>query len=192
MLVVPTRTELRARPLTSARLHLAPIEPRDADDLWTAVERSRAHLEPWLPWVPYNTDAEASMRYADASALDWDNGRACRLTIRDRKTAQLYGVVGLEAFVHVHQSAELGYWLSTDVTGRGLMTEASRAVLDWAFGNLGAHRVRVAAATDNHASLGVIRRLGFRFEGIARQAERCHGRWLDHAVFALLASDPRP
>ena len=38
----------------------------------------------------------------------------------------------------------------------------------------------------------VIRRLGFRFEGIARQSERCHGRWLDHAIFALLVTDPRP
>jgi ribosomal-protein-serine acetyltransferase len=65
-------------------------------------------------------------------------------------------------------------------------------VLDWAFGPINAHRVRVAAATDNHASLAVISRLGFRFEGIARQAERCHARWLDHAVFALLVTDPRP
>jgi ribosomal-protein-serine acetyltransferase len=71
------------------------------------------------------------------------------------------------------------------------MTEAGRAVLDWAFGSVNAHRVRVAAATDNHPSLGVIGRLGFHFEGIARQAERCNGRWLDHAVFALLVTDPR-
>ena len=42
--------------------------------------------------------------------------------------------------------------------------------------------MRVAAATDNFASLGVIRRLGFHFEGIAREAERCQGRWLDHAA----------
>ena len=50
----------------------------------------------------------------------------------------------------------------------------------------------MAAATDNFASLGVIRRLGFRFEGIAREAERCQGRWLDHALFALVATDPLP
>jgi ribosomal-protein-serine acetyltransferase len=56
---------------------------------------------------------------------------------------------------------------------------------------MGAHRVRVAAATDNHASLSVISRLGFRFEGIARQAEWCDGRWLDHSVFALLVTDLR-
>jgi len=191
MLVIPTRTEIRAHPIESARLILSPIEPADAGELWTAVEGSRAHLEPWLPWVPFNSDADASYRYAEASAVDWDHGRACRFSIRDRKTRALYGVVGLEVFAHLHQSAELGYWLSKDVTGRGIMTEACRHLLTWAFSRLNLHRVRVAAATDNHASLGVIRRLGFRFEGLAREAERCNGRWLDHAVFALLVTDPR-
>jgi ribosomal-protein-serine acetyltransferase len=191
MLVVPTRSEVRARPLECPRLTLTPIEPSDAADLWVAVDASRSHLEPWLPWVPFNTDAEASQRYADASAQDWDHGRACRFTIRDKATRALYGVVGLEAFAHLHQSVELGYWLRRDVTGRGIMTEASRHLLMWAFSRINVHRVRVAAATDNHASLGVIRRLGFRFEGVAREAERCNGRWLDHAVFALLSTDPR-
>jgi ribosomal-protein-serine acetyltransferase len=69
------------------------------------------------------------------------------------------------------------------------MTEAARTILAWAFGPLNVHRIRVAAATGNDASLGVIRRLGFQFEGVAREAERCQGRWLDHALFALLATD---
>ena len=80
-------------------------------------------------------------------------------------------MVGLEAFAHLHQSVELGYWLRSDSTRRGFMTEAAMITLTWAFRQLSTHRVRVAAATDNHASLGVIRRLGFHFEGIAREAE---------------------
>ena len=103
--------------------------------------------------------------------------------------APYLGRLGLEAFAHLHQSVELGYWLRNDSTRRGFMTEAALITITWAFRQLNTHRVRVAAATDNHASLGVIRRLGFRFEGIAREAERCNGRWLDHAVFSLLATD---
>lgn len=192
MLAVPHRSDVRSRPLETARLLLFPLDATDSRDLWQAVESSRPNLEPWLPWVPFNTDVEASGRYAEASASDWDSARACRFAIRDRATRRFLGVIGLEGFAHLHESCELGYWLRTDTTRRGLMTEAGRAVLDWAFNSVNAHRVRVAAATDNHASLGVIRRLGFRFEGIARQAERCNGRWLDHAVFALLVTDPRP
>jgi ribosomal-protein-serine acetyltransferase len=179
------------RPIETARLVLHPLDATDSRDLWSGVESSRSHLEPWLPWVPYNSDLESSGRYAEASASDWDASRACRFSLRDRSSRRFLGVIGLETFAHLHESVELGYWLRTDASGRGLMTEAGRAVLDWAFNKVNAHRVRVAAATDNHASLGVIRRLGFRFEGIARQAERCNGRWLDHAVFALLVSDAR-
>src|SRR5580704_2199994 len=145
MLAVPPRSEMVRRPLETARLVLAPIEQGDAPELWNAVETSRADLEPWLPWVPFNTDQDASYRYADASAQDWDNARACRFGIRDKKTRRLYGVVGLEAFAHLHQSVELGYWLRTDATGHGYMTEASRAVIQWAFSSLHAHRIRVAA-----------------------------------------------
>ena len=191
MLSVPTRAEMRARPLDTARLALAPLDAQDARDMWAAVEVSRAHLEPWLPWVPYTFDFDTTHRYADASSSDWDLGRATRFAIRERTTRRFVGVVGLEAFSHMHQSAELGYWLRLDAAGRGYMTEAAGQVVSWAFSQLRAHRLRVAASTENHASLGVIRRLGFRFEGIAREAERCHGRWLDHAVFALLATDTR-
>jgi ribosomal-protein-serine acetyltransferase len=169
-----------------------PLDATDTRDLWTAVESSRSQLEPWLPWVPFNVDLESSGRYAEASASDWDAARATRFAIRDRASRRLIGVIGLESFAHLHESVELGYWLRVDAWGKGLMTEAGQAVLDWAFGPINAHRVRVAAATDNHPSLAVIGRLGFRFEGIARQAERCNGRWLDHAVFALVVTDPRP
>lgn len=192
MLIVPPRVELRARPIETRRLLLAPIDASDAKDLWYAVDASRRELEPWLPWVPFNVDPDASYRYADASAVDWDNVRACRFGIRERATKKFVGVVGLESFAHLHLSAELGYWLRTDATGQGYMTEASNGVLTWAFRDLKAHRIRVAAATGNHASLAVIRRLGFSFEGIAREAEHCHGRWLDHAVFGMLSKDRRP
>ncbi len=192
MLAVPPRAELRLKPLKTARLTLTPIEATDAHDLWYAVDASRAELERWLPWVPFNVDPDASYRYVDASSQDWDMGRACRLAVRDRESRRFLGVVSLESLAHLHQSGDLGYWLRTDVVGRGYMTEAAGEVVRWAFRDVRAHRVRVAAATDNHASLSVIRRLGFRFEGIARQAEKCAGRWLDHAIFGMLTTDGNP
>jgi ribosomal-protein-serine acetyltransferase len=190
MLVVPPRAELRQRPLDTPRLVLTPVEPADASALWFAVDSSRAHLEKWLPWVPFNTDMDASWRYCEASASDWDHTRALRFSIRERSTRRFLGVVGLESVAHLHQSADLGYWLRADAARRGYMSEAARATVQWAFKRLSAHRIRVAAATDNVASLGVIRKLGFHFEGIAREAERCQQRWLDHALFALLSRDP--
>lgn len=190
MLTIPARAALRRSPIETPRLLLAPIEAADGPELWHAVDGSRWHLERWLPWVPFNNTPEASQRYADACAADWDAGRAVRFAIRDRDRRELLGVVGLDSCIHLHRSCELGYWLRRDATGRGLMVEAARASMGFAFERMAVHRMRCAAATDNHASLRVIARLGFRFEGIARQAEFVGSRWLDHAVFARLATDP--
>ncbi len=191
MLSIPSRSELRARPVTSERLSLTPLEVGDAPELWEVVEASRAWLAPWLPWVPFQKSMDASLRFVEASVADWDTGRALRFTIRDRKSRTLIGVVGLEACVEMHRSCELGYWLRSDASRFGYMTEAATACVDYGFRILGMHRVRVAAATANHPSLRVIGRLGFHFEGIARHAEWCDGRWLDHAVFSMLEHEWR-
>jgi ribosomal-protein-serine acetyltransferase len=86
----------------------------------------------------------------------------------------------------MHRSCDLGYWLRHEASRSGYMSEAAALCVDFAFRSIGVHRLRVAAATTNHASLRVIGRLGFTFEGIARHAEWCDGRWLDHAVFSII------
>lgn len=189
MLTIPARSTVRSSPVESNRILLSPIDPADGPELWTAVDNSRWHLERWLPWVPFNNSPEASQRYAEACAQDWDAGRAVRLAIRSKKDRELLGVVGLDSVVHLHRSCELGYWLKREACGKGLMSEAAKACVGFAFDTLSAHRIRCAAATENYASLRVIMRLGFRFEGIARQAEYVGGRWVDHAVFSQLTID---
>jgi ribosomal-protein-serine acetyltransferase len=69
------------------------------------------------------------------------------------------------------------------------MTEAASACVQFAFDRVGVHRIRCAAATGNQHSLAVIGRLGFKPEGIARQAEFVASRWVDHAVFSKLSTD---
>lgn len=191
MLSIPARSEVRNRPIASQRLSLAPLETSDVGELWEVVDISRSWLQPWLPWVPFQKNAESAVRFVEASVADWDAGRALRFTIRERQSGRLLGVVGLEACVEMHRCCELGYWLRQDSSRHGYMTEAATLCVDFGFRTLGMHRVRVAAATGNHPSLRVIGRLGFHFEGIARHAEWCDGRWLDHAVFSLLEHEWR-
>lgn len=192
MLTIPARSTVRTSPVEGPRILLVPIDPADGPELWSAVDGSRWHLERWLPWVPYNNSAEASQRYAEACAQDWDAGRAVRLAVRNKADRELLGVVGLDSVVHLHRSCELGYWLKREACGKGLMTEAASACLNFAFDTLHAHRVRCAAATENYASLRVIMRLGLTFEGLARQAEYVGSRWVDHAVFAQISTDRIP
>jgi len=194
MLLIPTRAELRQSPIVTERLTLVPLDSADAAELWQVVDGSREWLQRWLPWVPYQKESDSSLRFAEASAADWDAARALRFAIRARDGGQLLGVVGLEACVEMHRCCDLGYWLRKEAAGQGFMTEAARRCVDFCFHTIRMHRMRVAAATGNHPSLRVIGRLGARFEGIARHAEWCDGRWLDHAIFAILDTEwpPQP
>lgn len=189
MLNIPSRTYLKSHPLAAPRLEMRPVDVGDTAELWQAVEGSRLHLQRWLPWVPFNDSEQASLRFAHASISDWDSGRALRFIIRDQNHRRLLGLISFDNCVHLHRSCELGYWLQREACGNGYMTEAATACLDFLFHRVGFHRVRCAASTTNYPSLAVISRLGFHFEGIARQAEFVDSRWLDHAVFSRLATD---
>jgi ribosomal-protein-serine acetyltransferase len=189
MLVAIPRTDLCQHPLITARLELKPLELADEWELLEAVDASRAELQRFLPWTPYVTTREQAQHYCDASEREWDQARGYRFLLRDRGSRLVLGVVGFENIVNAHDSADFGYWLRTSHVGRGLMREGAAAAVDWAFATVGLHRIRVAAAAENHASLHVIHALRFYFEGTAREAEWCDGRWLNHRVYSRLRDD---
>jgi ribosomal-protein-alanine N-acetyltransferase len=90
------------------------------------------------------------------------------------------------------QAAHLGYALREAHRGRGLMTEALRAVLRHAFGPMGLHRVMANYMPSNAPSARVLRRLGFRREGLARDYLLIDGRWRDHVLTSLVHPRWRP
>lgn len=161
-------------------------EELDAPELVAIVEANRAHLEPWMPWT---------RGYTGETALAWI--RQARRQLADNQGLQcvvevdgcLAGTVGVHRIDWVQRTTSLGYWLAADVTGRGIVTAAARAYLDHAFRGWGMDRLEIRAGTHNARSRAIPERLGFTFEGVARHAERVGDRVLDHAVYAMLASD---
>ena len=80
-------------------------------------------------------------------------------------------------------------WLSEEARGRGLVTEAVRAMIDWAMDVRGIHRVEWRCSPENTASSAVAKRLGMRLEGVLRESFPHRGRAEDVEVWALLASE---
>ncbi|PXY22567.1 GCN5 family acetyltransferase [Prauserella muralis] len=78
-----------------------------------------------------------------------------------------------------------------EVFGRGYGTEATRLVLDHAFGVVGLHRVELEVLDFNPRARRVYEKCGFVAEGVRRQAQRWDGRWHDVITMAVLATDPR-
>lgn len=140
------------------RLLLRPGWSEDAPALARAIgERAVARMLARVPWPYREEDAAAWL------ALPLDPLRP-RLVIASRASGELVGGIGLEG-----GKPELGYWLARAWWGRGLATEAGRAMLAIADGVLRLPQVRAAHALDNPASARVLAKLGFRPAGEAAE-----------------------
>lgn len=175
--------------LTTSSLVLRATRPAFADDLWRAAARSIEQLRAWLVWA--DDASPATMRtFTAESQQAWNAGLSWGFTVFFEERP--VGHVGLAKFTPQLASVEIGYWISSDVSGRGFMTEAAGAVAEFAFEDLRLHRVELRAAPENLASVRVAEKLGFTREGLARSACRGAHGWHDVYVFGLLESDPRP
>jgi ribosomal-protein-alanine N-acetyltransferase len=82
--------------------------------------------------------------------------------------------------------AKLGYAIHADHWGHGYATDAARVLVRFAFGTLGKHRVTAAIGPENEASIAVVKRLGFSYEGHLRDHVFTNGGWRDSLLFSLL------
>lgn len=82
-------------------------------------------------------------------------------------------------------SAMLGYWIAPEVAGRGITPTAVALISDYLLNTHGLHRVEIGIRPENSASLRVVEKLGFRYEGLKERFIHINGKWCDHYIFAL-------
>lgn len=100
------------------------------------------------------------------------------------------GGIGLDRRTDVHrQNAEVGYWLGRAFRGRGLATEALRAIVPYAFDELAIERLEAGVFEWNPASCRVLEKAGFRFEGRLRRRAVKDGHVLDELLYARLRGE---
>jgi len=162
---------------------IKPVERSDATDLIQANVESRLYHAPWAQ--PF-TDLDGF----DAWFSGLGTGTNVSLVARERQSGGIAGVTNLsQIFRHGFQNAYLGFYGMVSCARRGLMTEAVRLTADYAFAELGLHRLEANIQPENAASIALIRRVGFRKEGFSPRYLNIGGVWRDHERWALLADD---
>jgi ribosomal-protein-serine acetyltransferase len=174
--------------LHTPRLLLEPTGRDHANALFEAAEASLKELAPWLAWAG-DTDPSSIRDFTVAMERAWAADAGWCFTILHADEAA--GTIALDRHDRVLRSATVGYWLRSDLGGRGLMTEAGSALIDFAFGTVGLHRLELHAAPGNHGSVRVAEKLGFSRRGVLRHGSRGTDGYHDVYVFDLLESDPR-
>ena len=179
---------MERRVIHTERVSLVPSVVEHADSLWRVVEVSLPELRPWMAWA-IDDSYEHNRDFLTMCETMWQRAEAWTFTLFVGGDA--VGTVGLASYQPLISCAELGYWIRTDLAGRGLMTEAGAATVRFGFDDLRLHRLELHAGLRNAASIRVAEKLGFQRAGVLRDGSRGEDGWYDCHVFDLLETDER-
>ena len=184
---IPARDLLPPLERYTERLLIRPFRRRDIEALYAAVRDSQTELAEYLPWATKAFTRAGAAGFVRESMRSWREGKAYDFSIRLQERPERH--VGNISIWHVSRSSrsgEIGYWIRTEDTGRGIATEATHEALRIGFGELSMHRMVLRVAVGNKASERVATKLGFVREGVLREDIQVGGRWMDHSVWGLL------
>lgn len=175
--------------LRTERVILRLAEQADAPAMATYARENREFLKPWEPERPeeYYTESWWTSRIAQNRGLLL-NGKAVRLMLFEHKEpGRPIGICNFNDIVRgAAHFCNMGYAIAEHAQGKGLMTEACRAGIDYMFDVQQLHRIHAAYMPSNQRSARVLQRLGFTIEGEARDYLIIDGQWQDHILTGLI------
>jgi ribosomal-protein-alanine N-acetyltransferase len=129
-------------------------------------------------------------RFVDWMSKLFSSGRGCAWVIQKRSTGTLLGAIRINRIHKQWRWGEIGYESHPEFWGRGLMTEAVRAVVACGHGHFRLHRMEAWTLPGNDASDRVLVKAGFNYEGTLKQKAWFKGAFHDFRMFGRVAADP--
>jgi ribosomal-protein-alanine N-acetyltransferase len=172
--------------LTTKRLILREISILDLQDMYEYAVLP--YVGPEAGWKPH-TSIEETLNIIRMFIETNKKGDVGVWAIVDKQQGKMIGTIELYNYVNRYK-AEIGYVLNPSYWGKGIVVEAGEAILRYAFNTLGLKRVEAGVFVDNHQSIRVCEKLGFKKEGVARKGYlRYDGQIFDKVVFGITDDD---
>jgi ribosomal-protein-serine acetyltransferase len=176
----------------SSHVAIRPLEWGDVPRLFAAARESIAEVHPWMAWCHADYCEQESREWIERQIALFREGAEHAFAIVSDDGSFLGGC-GLNAIDSVNRRANLGYWVRSSATRRGVASAAVRLLAAWAFAHTDLVRLEIVVAVDNVASLRAAQRAGAVQEGVLRKRLLLHGTAHDAAVFSIVRSDlPQP
>jgi ribosomal-protein-alanine N-acetyltransferase len=174
--------------LETERFILRAVAPDDAVDIFRIMADPR--VTRYFGTTPM-TSIDEAVRRVDGIRSAFEQQEGVRWAIARRADGRFIGSCGFWRLIKPHFRAEIGYELSPEFWGQGVMPEAAGAALAFGFATMGLHSVEAQIHPENSGSRRVLEKLGFVQEGYFRENyyEPADGRFTDTAVFSLLRAD---
>jgi ribosomal-protein-alanine N-acetyltransferase len=182
--VAEVREVLKDLPtLETERLILRKMVLNDAEAVFAYA--SNSEVSRYTLWETHRS-IEDSRAFLEFATQKYENGGEPDWGIVYRGNGCLVGACGLVNWEAEHARAEVGFVLSREYWGRGLMSEAVRAILRFGFERMNLNRIEARCIAENAASARVMEKAGMVYEGTLRQREYIKGTYRDIKLYAIL------
>ena len=172
--------------ICTERLILRKISLDDIDDMYEYASNSK--LTEYLTWSPH-PDKAYTFEYVSYLQTRYKSGEFFDWAIISKESGKMIGTCGFSRFDFRHNFGEIGYVVNPDYHGRGIATEAVRAVIGFGFENLALNRIECRFMMGNDASRKVMEKNGMSFEGTIRQGMLVKGVYRDIGICSILQSE---
>lgn len=166
---------------------LVKLRMKSAREIYKKVTESKEFLRQWLQWANEVRSIADIKRYISPILKSDCVKKDIAFEVWFEK--DLAGIITLKEIDNVNRKAEIGYWLTEEYVGKGIMIKSCKSLLDFTFKNLGINKVQIKCSVKNIRSCNIPKQLGFSYEGIEREGEFIHKRFVDLKVYSLLKKE---
>ncbi|MEY2430678.1 MAG: [ribosomal protein S5]-alanine N-acetyltransferase [Acidimicrobiaceae bacterium] len=173
---------------------MRPFTASEAGDVLDLRVRNRTFIEPFEPRRPEtHFTLPTQVRMLEDEGRAWRAGLQYVFGIFDNDDDALIGRLSLSNVVRGGwHNATVGYFVDEANNGRGVATEALKLAVDFGFQTASLHRIQAGVMPHNVASIRVVEKAGFRYEGLALRYLCINGVWEDHNIYAVTAEEWSP
>jgi RimJ/RimL family protein N-acetyltransferase len=170
-----------------AAVGLRPWRVDDAEALTAAARESTREVFPWGPWCHPEFSLAEARDWIEEKVVTWEQRSEFEFAVVDAGD-RLMGACGINQIHTAYRFANLGYWVRTSATGRGVATAAVLRAAEFARLETDLVRLELVIAVANAASARVAERAGAQLEGVLRSRLVLHGETHDASMYALVLS----
>ncbi|HEY9113759.1 MAG TPA: GNAT family protein [Bacteroidales bacterium] len=155
--------------------------------IFQSIDNSRQYLSKWLPFVEITKSQADTEKFIQS--VNYSEYNKKEKVFEIWYLEKFAGLLGLKDINENYRKLELGYWLDEKMQSRGIMTRSCKQLIKHIFGSMQMNRITVKVAVGNPKSAAIPKKLGFHFEGVEREGEALHGKFVDLEIYSLLKKD---
>lgn len=173
-------------PIKADNVLLSAWQQSDVDALAGLINNQHIYANTLLIPHPYSLE-DAKSFIARCREYFLETGMHLDFSIKD-KAGQLLGGIGFmkQELSYLRHSVEIGYWVGEPYWGSGIATKALKAMVGWIFSNLPIKRITAHVYEENTASMRVLEKAGFAYEGLLKKYYIKDDKHLNARLYALV------